>query len=105
MSSGALRLGNFGFGVPAESGCRSVFVDESCAGGAALDRVAKFDDRGFSVGGGCSLAQAAVGPVLDGFVDQPIELALIPDQGADEQLMAHGADPSLGEGVGSRSAR
>ena len=65
--------------------------------------------RGFSASSvGCSLAQASVGSVLvvilDEVVEKPTELALIPDQGLVQQFVADGADPSLGECVGSRSA-
>jgi hypothetical protein len=38
----------FGVGLAGGSGCWPVLVDESCAGGRALDRVAEFD-RGRAV--------------------------------------------------------
>ena len=50
------------------------------------------------------LVERAVGPVsvvVVGVVDhEPLELVLVPDDGAVEQLAAQIADPALGEGVG-----
>jgi hypothetical protein len=34
--------------------------------------------------------------------DEAVELSLVPDEGAVEQLAAQGADPTLGERVGDR---
>ena len=45
----------------------------------------------------------AVGVVVVEVVDdEAVELALVPDEGAVEQLAAKGADPAFGEGVGHR---
>ena len=86
------------------SGCWSVLVDESCAGGRALDRLAEVDHRRVTVVGGCSLAEASVGPVLvvvlEEVVEESAELAVVPDQGAVEEFVADGAHLSLSERVG-----
>ena len=51
-----------------------------------------------------SLIERAVGAVsvvvVDVVVHEPLELVLVPDGGAVEQLAAQTADPALGEGVG-----
>ena len=78
------RVGLTGWG----SGCWSVLVDESNAGGASMDWCSGLD-RGFvSFVVGCSLVEAAVGPVLvvvlDEVIEESVELALIPNQGAVE---------------------
>ena len=93
-----------GFGLSHNSGCWSVLVNESGAGGGALDRPADVDHRRrCTVVGGCSLAEVAVGwvfvAVLDEVVEESLELVLVPDQGAVEEFVADGADPSFGEGV------
>ena len=90
-------------------GCRAVFVDESAAGGVLLDRLA-WPDRGDIVCVvGCSLPDSAVGPVVvvvvDVFLEQPAELAFVPDDCSIQQFVAEGADPSLGERVGLRRSR
>ena len=58
---------------------------------------------------GCSLGEASVGPVLvvvrDEFIEEALELALVPDQGPVQQFVANGAHPSLGERVGLWSVR
>ncbi len=72
-------------GLAGGSGCWSVLGDESGAGGGALDRLAEFDNRSIDSVGGCSLVEASVGAVLvvvgDEVVEEPGELALVPDQG------------------------
>ena len=86
------------------SGCWSVFVDESGAGGGALDRHAEFDHGRLSVVAGCSLVEALVWAVvvvvLDEVVEESVELLLVPDEGAVEEFVADGSDPSFGERVG-----
>ena len=42
--------------------------------------------------------------VVDVVDDDALELALVPDDGAVEQLAADGSDPAFGERVGHRSA-
>ena len=58
---------------------------------------------------GCALAEAAVGPVcvvvLDVLAQEPFELSAVPDEGAVEELAAHGADPPFRVGVRDRRAR
>ena len=85
-----------------------VLVDESAADVGAGDRLADFDwFRGFGVVGG-ALVDALMWPVRvvvgDVFVEEPLELAAVPDQGAVEEFVAHATGPSFGEGVGPRCA-
>ena len=66
------------------SGCWSVLVDEPCAGGAS-DLVVELDHDRVAFIGGCSLVEAAKGPVLvmvhHELFEEPVQLALVPDQG------------------------
>ncbi len=86
------------------SGCGSVLVDESVAGGVTSDRVASFDIDDIAVVVGCSLVESAVGSVgvvvLDVVVEKPFELVFVPDDGAVEEFVAEGPDPLLGVRVG-----
>ena len=64
-AAGAAKLaapGRFDL-VSGGSGCWSVLVDEPCAGGGASEPLAEFDHGRVGVVGGCSLVEAAVGPV------------------------------------------
>ncbi len=45
------------------SGCDAIFVDEPVAGSGASDRMVEFDHGRVGVVYGCSLVEAAVGPV------------------------------------------
>ncbi len=45
------------------SGCDAIFVDEPVTGGGSSDLLVKFDHGCVALVGGCSLAEAAVGPV------------------------------------------
>ncbi len=80
-------------------------VDESCAGGGVLDRVAEVGHGRFGDVCRRSLVQVSVGSVLvvvlDEVLEEPSELALVPDEGLVEEFVANGADPSLRKGVGS----
>ena len=74
-----------------------------------MDRAAELDHARVVLVAGCSLAEAAVGPVLvvvrDEFTEEPSELAMVPDQGPVQQFAANGAHPSLSERVGLWNAR
>jgi len=48
----------------AGSSCDAIFVDEPVTGGGSSDLLVKFDHGRVALVGGCSLAEAAVGPVL-----------------------------------------
>ena len=65
--------------------------------------VADVDFGRVSVVAGCWLVEASVGTVLvvvlDELCEEVMELALVPDQGPVEELVANGADPSLSEGI------
>jgi hypothetical protein len=80
------------------SGCLSVLVDESVAAGVSSDRSAGpiFDDVAIV---GSALAQTAMGSTFvemhDVRVEEPFELRAVPDEGAIEELAAHGADPAF----------
>lgn len=85
------------------SGGVAVFVDESDAGGAAMDRLAwpsRADDVVGVIGG--SLVQSAVWPVLVvviGLLDeQRVESTFVPDDRAVEDV-SQGANPPLCERV------
>ncbi len=68
-----------------------------------MDWLADADHRRIRVVGGWALAEASVGTMLvvvhDEVVEEPPELAFVPDQRAVEKFVADGADPSLSEGV------
>ena len=67
------------------SDCWSVFVDEPSAGCSAPDLLVEFDHGRVGVVGGCSLAEASMGPmsVVVGheLFEEPAQLVLVPDQG------------------------
>jgi len=94
-----------------ESGCGSVLVDESCAGGRATYWCGGLDRGLVSVVVGCSLAQAAVGPVGVVVLDEVGSCRGVGAVGVDSRSASgravHGAryDPSLSERVGPWSAR
>ena len=82
----------------------AVLVDESCAGGAPLDACARTDARspssrrlrgrvGRGPGGGGDRCSGRV------VVEEPAELAFVPDDGAVEELMAQGPHPAFGVGI------
>jgi hypothetical protein len=84
------------------SGCLAVLVDESVAAAVSSDRSAGpiFDD--FAIVG-CALSETAVRPtgvvVRDVFVEQPFEVAVVPDEGAVQEFAAHRANPAFRERV------
>ena len=69
-----------------------------------MDRLAKFDHGCVGVVAGCSLVEVPVWAVLvvvlDEVVEEPVELVLVPDQGAIQELMADGTNPTFSESVG-----
>ena len=91
------------------SGGGAVLVDQPAAGAAPLDRLARSDrdDDARVVGG--ALVEAAVGPlavvVVDELAEEDAELAFVPDEGAVQELVAEGPDPSFGVGVRLRRPR
>ncbi len=88
------------------SGCVLVFVDEAVASGrfhdveVTLVRRRRLDSQRWS------LVEWAVRPVFVVVIDvldhEPVELALVPDEGAVEKLAADGADPPFRERVSGR---
>jgi len=95
-------------GMLGGSGSWSVLVDESGAGGGATDWSAEFDDVCVVVVVGCALVESSVGPMcvvmLDELAGEPLQLALVPDQGLVQEFVADCADPAFGECVGLWSA-
>ena len=84
-----------------------VFVDEAIAAGRSDESKGQRVVSRVVVGGGVSgwsLVERAVRPVnvvVRDVVDhEPLELALVPDDGAVKELASKGANPAFGEGVG-----
>ena len=84
-----------------------VFVDEAIAAGRSDESKGQRVASRVVVGGGVSgrsLVERTVGPVDVVMVDvvdhEPLELALVPDDGAVKELSSQGADPAFGERVG-----
>lgn len=116
LGGGSLRSGALELAVPggsawlaAQAAGRYGLVDESGTGCGALDRLAKLDHGRVCAVGRCSLVAAPVRSVLVVVVDElgqkSLELSLVPDQGAVEEFVADGANPSLGERVRLGRAR
>jgi hypothetical protein len=97
-----------GWPLSGGSGRLAVLADESAAGGVSSDRSALpiLDDAAIV---GCASVEAAVGPVgvvvLEVVAQELFELSAVPDEGAVEELAAHGADPSFRVCVGDRGPR
>jgi hypothetical protein len=101
--SGRVEAGGFADGlavVGGGSGRVAVLVDEPVAAGVSSDRSAEsiLDDQ---VVRGRVLFERPVGAVrvvvLDVVAWEPLELAAVPDEGAVEELAAHGGDPVRAE--------
>ncbi len=86
------------------SGCGSVLVDESCAGGVSSHRLAWPDRGDVLVVVGRSLAQCPVWAVtvvvVEVLVEEPPELPFVPDDCQVQEFVTERPDPSFGEHVG-----
>ena len=82
----------------------AVLVDQPAAGRGAADRPAEFEHFGVVLVVGCLLVEASMRAVLvvvlHELVEQPVELALVPDQGSVEQFVSDAADPAFRKGIG-----
>ncbi len=105
---GRAEAGTAGGPCHRESGCGSVLGGEAHTGGGPLDWLAQSDHSRVRTVVGCSLAEAAVGPVgvvvAYGLFEKLAQLALIPYPRPVEQFVADGSDPSLNGRVGPGSA-